>query len=77
VPTENFEVEVTPTEHSRKNGYDLTIRQHGWVWSKSDLTIAQLKIVRNVVNDFIQQAENGVLINGQTSDEAYRDEKAE
>lgn len=61
-PGDHFEVVVEPTGHSRKNGYDLTIRQDSHGWCKSDLTLSQLILTRNTLTEFIDArlAELGV-----------------
>lgn len=51
----DFEVEIEKTAHSQHGGYDLTIRQHRWGWSKSDLTREQLQQIEDAIHAFLNQ----------------------
>lgn len=48
-----MEVNITPTAHSRKNGYDLAIRMHSHGWAKTDLTRDQLRQIRDTIDEFL------------------------
>lgn len=44
-----IEVRIEPTAHSERDGYDLGIWQYGHGWIKSDLTLTELRQVRDAI----------------------------
>jgi hypothetical protein len=48
-----MQVEITPTAHSQRGGYDLMIRTHSHGWAKSDLTSTELAQIRDAISEFL------------------------
>lgn len=51
-------VEITPTAHSKRDGFDLSItKQHANAsWGVSDLTLIELEQIESVIHHFLAEA---------------------